>query len=323
MTSAVTGLQLHNLTEDTLEDMIEVMAKARVGDEHNRRLTNDEAMEYTFLDPDFDPAGAWLASLDGKPVGFGSALIMKNRIESGMDDAYLEVDVLPENRLDDVGQILLQKGLEYVRSNGVGKALHRCLAGDDWTRTLLESNSFKEDYRVYTLCRNGRDMIEGVLPPEGFRLERRLFTDLTDEETAAIVEVLNDSFQDHFNFAPELPERFINFRNCSEDPRAITLAMRNEETVGLCLSEESAGFNREKGARVGWVDIVGVRPRYRRLGLGRALLVDGINWILGTGMDKVYLGVLALNEKALDLYLSFGFSKERESIWYSRAVDKC
>lgn len=316
------ALELRNLTKESLDDMIEIMAKARVDDQHSRRLTNDEAMEYTFLDPDFDPKGSWLASLDGNPVGFGSALIMANRIEAGMDDAYLEVDVLPEHRDSDVGQVLLEKGLEYVRSKGVGKVLHRCLADDNWTRTFLESNSFKEDYRVYTLRRDQQEKVEGVELPDGFRLERRPFTDLSDEETVAAVEVLNDSFQDHFNFAPELPERFINFRNYSEDPRAITLAFKGEETVGLCLSEESSGYNQEKGTKVGWVDIIGVRPSYRRMGLGKALLADGVNWVLGTGMEKVYLGVVAVNEKALDLYVSFGFSKERESIWYSLAIDK-
>jgi GNAT superfamily N-acetyltransferase len=318
----VTGLELRHLTEESLDDMIEVLAKARANDPHNRRLTYEEAREYTFLDPDFDPKGSWLASLDGMPIGFCSVLVMGNRIDAGMDDAYLEVDLLPEHRENDAEQTLLEKGLDYIRSRSVGKVLCRSLADDDWTRNFLVSNSFKEDYRVYTLCRSGKKEIEGVYLPEGFRLERRPFGDLTDEETIAVVEVLNDSFQDHMNFAPELPERFINFRDCSEDPRAITLAFKDDETVGLCLSEESAGFNREKGVKAGWVDVVGVRPAYRRIGLGKALLADGVNWILSTGMDKVYLGAYAVNEKALDLYRSFGFSKERESIWYSRVVEK-
>ena len=318
----MTDLELRHLTEESLDDMIEVLAKARANNPHDRRLTRDEAREYTYLDPEFDPKGSWLALLNGKPIGFCSVLIMRNRIDAGMNDAYLDVDIIPEHRRKGAEQMLLEKGLSYIRSRGVGKALSRSLADDRWAQAFLASNSFKEDYRIHTLCRSGRERIEDVDLPEGFRLESKAFANLTDEETMAVLDVLNDSFQDHMNFAPEMPERFINFRNCSEDPKAIAFALKDDVPVGFCLSEESAGFNQEKGTKVGWVDLIGVRPSFRRIGLGKALLADGVNWILSMGMDKVYLGAYAVNEKALDLYRSFGFSKERESIWYSRVVEK-
>lgn len=312
------GLEFRNLTAATLGDMIEVLAKARVDDPYERRLTMDEANEYTFLDPDFDPRGSWFAILDGETVGFGSCLVESNRITAGMDDAYVDIDVIPEHRHEGIEQRLLDRQLDYIRSRGVGKALCRSIAGNDWMRSLLASNSFEELYRVFVLVRRGREEVQRVMVPDGFRLERTFLTDYTDEDIEELVEAFNDSFRDHMNFAPERKERFVNFRDCNKDPRVLTLAMRGGEIVGFCLSEESETFNRERKVKTGWVDILGVRPPYRRKGIGRALLADGIDWILDRGMDTVHLGVFARNEKALGLYLSFGFSKERESIWFRK-----
>lgn len=322
MAGSVTGLEFRHLTESSLEDMIEVLAKARADDPHERRLTHDEAREQTTLDPDFDPKGTWLATLDGEVAGFGLVLVEANRIKAGRDDAYVDIDVVPEHRGKGIEEALLGRCLEYIRFRGVGKALCRSLASDDWKQSLLVGQSFEEVYRVYILERRGREKANLHLLPAGFRLEHKALTECSDDDLSALVEAFNDSFQDHINFAPERLERFINFRDNGEDPRILALALKGTEIAGFCLCDESRTLNQEKGVRTGWVDIIGVRPRHRRQGLGRVLLADGINWIIGRGMDTVYLGVFAENEKALDLYKSYGFSKDRESIWYSRALEE-
>ena len=50
------------------------------------------------------------------------------------------------------------------------------------------------------------------------------------------------------------------------------------------------------------------------------MLIDGIQWIHGRGMDTVYIGVVSENEKALDLYKSLGFVMEHESIWFEQPL---
>ncbi len=302
--------------------MIDVLAKARADDPHRRRLTHDEARSETFLDPDFDPQGTWLATLDGEVAGFGLVLVEANRIKAGKDDAYVDIDVVPEHQGKGVEQKLLEKSFDYLRSRNVGKALSRAPAKDDWRRSLLTTHSFEETYRVYILVRRGRAEVRDVPPPAGFRLERRNLRDCSDDDISKVVDVFNDSFRDHFNFAPERAERFINARDCGNDPLVLTLAVTDDGIAGFCLSEESSTFNEEKGERTGWVDILGVRPKFRRLGLGGALLSDGMRWILDKGMDTIYLGVFAKNEKALGLYRSFGFSNDMESVWYSKDLSR-
>lgn len=303
-----------------METMIEVIARAKVDDPYERRMTLDEAREYTFLDPDFDPEGSWFAYFDGEAVGFGSCLVESNRVEAGMNEGYVDVDVVPEHRGEDIEQTLLDNALTYLRNRKVESALARCVVGNDHLERLLTANSFEEAFRVYILKRTGIEKVREVPIPEDIRLERKVLYDFTDGELEKFVGIFNDAFQDHLNFAPERKERFVNFRDCRDEPRILTLAIRDEDVVGFCLSEESEKFNRERGVSTGWIDIIGVRPPHRRKGIGRALLADGTNWILERGMDTVYLGVFAKNEKALDLYRSFDFVKERESMWFRKAL---
>ena len=307
-------------TENDIGDMVDIIARARANDPHERRMTLDEGREYTLLDPDFDMNGAWFAVVDNEAVGFGSALVEKTRLEAGKDDAWIDVDVVPEHEGKGVEQALLDKALDYLRFRNVGKAMTRSLATDEKKRAFLLSNSFTEAHRIYTLVRRGRDGLGDVPVPSPYKLERWKLPECSDAQLSAATEAFNDSFADHINFAPELPERFINLRDCKEDPHVVTVVLRGDEIAGLALSEYSLEYNKAKGLNVGWVVILGVRPRFRGVGLGKVLLADGIEWVLENGADTVCLGVFAENEKALTLYRSFGFDKEKESIIYTRSL---
>lgn len=312
--------EVRAFSEDRIDDMTQVLARARANDKHDRMMTREEARQYTVLDPDFDPKGAWFATVDDEYVGFGSVIVEKTRIEAGRDDAWVDFDVVPEHEWSGVEQTLLDEALNYLRVRDVGKAMTRSLAVDEKRKAFLTSNSFEEKYRIYTLLRSGRQPVPEVPAPEPYRLERWDLLGCSDEQLIAVTEALNDSFTDHMNFAPERPERILNMRNCKGDPFLITVALKGEEIAGFAWSEYSQEYNKQKDVNVGWVAVIGVRPQHRRLGLGKALLSDSIRWILSKGADTVYLGVFAKNEKALDLYRTFGFEKERESIIYTRPV---
>jgi len=318
--ASVADLEFRNLTEDQLESYIDIVARSRVNHPFERRHTQEEAKASTFKDPDFDPEGSWLAYLNGEAVGFSAVLIEKNRIAAGMNDGYVDIDVVPEHRGKGVEDQLLARAIEHLRSRKMEKARARCYVTDTWRSSLLKPNSFKEEYRVYFLTRRGRSEVGPAEMPEGYRLVRKMFTEFSDEEMVAMVEAFNDSFRDHFDFASEPVERWMNFRDVGGDPIMISLVMEGDLTVGVCMSEESKLLNEERGVRTGWVNVLGVRPQHRRKGLARAMIADSLDWILGRGVDTIHIGVFAKNEKALDLYLSFGFERDVESIWYSRVL---
>ena len=84
----------------------------------------------------------------------------------------------------------------------------------------------------------------------------------------------------------------------------------------MCWSEDSVPYNAEHGVKDGWIDVLAVSRPYRRRGLGKALILDGMDWLLGRGLNVIRLGVDAENRNALGLYTHLGFSVLHENITF-------
>jgi mycothiol synthase len=97
------------------------------------------------------------------------------------------------------------------------------------------------------------------------------------------------------------------------DPALCLLAFRDGEAVGFafCLLERRAGQVE------GWVHDLGVVPSARGVGLGRALLWQGILAMRERGAARVLLGVDAANHRARRLYHRTGF-RTTQTIDYLR-----
>jgi ribosomal protein S18 acetylase RimI-like enzyme len=316
----VSQLEIARLKETDIEDVVDVIRSSRRELPFERAPTEEELKAYTVNYSEFLPEGSWVVRLGGVAVAYAVVLIEANRLSAGLDDAHLEFEVVPEERGKGLERNLIDLASEYIRSRGVAKARTRCIACDQWRIDVLGSQGFSEAYRVFFLVRRTPVQVHDVPAPEGIMLVRRPYKECGDEELTRIVEAFNDSFQDHFSFAPERPEIFITYRDATDDPESFSLAMVGDEIVGVCLSAEDRTYNEENGTKWGWINILGVRPQYRRRGVGRFLLADGMKWILEQGMDTTYIGVHAKNEKALGMYRSAGFEKDRESLWMEKRL---
>ena len=60
----------------------------------------------------------------------------------------------------------------------------------------------------------------------------------------------------------------------------------------------------------GYLQRLAVRPDHRRMGLGRALGLDGLRWLRRKGVAEAVVNTQLGNEPALALYLSLGFRQE-------------
>ena len=94
----VPAFEYVNTTEDRIDDLIEVLVNARADDPHERRLSREEARAFYIHDVDFDPNAAWIVLSEGEPIAFGWAVVEKNSVDAGMDDGFMEVDVVKEFR---------------------------------------------------------------------------------------------------------------------------------------------------------------------------------------------------------------------------------
>jgi ribosomal protein S18 acetylase RimI-like enzyme len=64
-----------------------------------------------------------------------------------------------------------------------------------------------------------------------------------------------------------------------------------------------------RAATAGYVQRLAVAPELQGLGLGHALLVDGLRWLRAHGSRRVYVNTQEDNERALALYVRSGFTQ--------------
>jgi GNAT superfamily N-acetyltransferase len=133
--------------------------------------------------------------------------------------------------------------------------------------------------------------------PEGFRL-----TSLAEEpDWAKVHQVLWRGF-DHGDQPPMNDEEFESRRHMFDTPKArrdlkIAVAAPNGDFVAFC------GMFYESNGHFAYVEPVATDPRYRRLGLGKAAVLEGIRRCAMLGAVYAYVG------NDLVFYKAMGFQK--------------
>jgi mycothiol synthase len=303
-------------TDADIDQIVRVWNQSRRGIPLERDSTVEELRAEIFDDEDYDVDGSWVAEDEGKIVGAGLGIFERRRVESGLSDGFLDVEVVPEYRGRGIEKELMKRALAYLRSRHLERAEHHCSTLTGWRNSLFEEYGFKDVRRFFRMVRKGFDPPKDVTVPSGLRFERKMFKDATERDISLLVATFNDTFSEHFSFSPVSDDRWIRRRDAYEDVGIITFAVRDGRTVGVCFSDESVLYNKEHGSKTGWIWIIGVTKSERGKGIGRALLADSITWLAGRGIDTVYLGLDAENRKALTLYTSLGFEVIHESIYY-------
>jgi mycothiol synthase len=173
-------------------------------------------------------------------------------------------------------------------------------------------------YRVVRYAFRMRRQLDGAVEaavlPRG--LELRSYR---PEDEERVYDATMDSFADHWEFARSSLEDWR--RRQVERPGADTtlwqLAYDGDELAGVCLCRR---YSTEE-PKLGWVDTLGVRPPWRRRGLGRALLLQAFDEFERRGYRAVGLGVDGENTTgAVRLYERVGMHVSRRDDLYERTL---
>jgi RimJ/RimL family protein N-acetyltransferase len=123
---------------------------------------------------------------------------------------------------------------------------------------------------------------------------------------------------DEFDFTPE--QERARIEELAESPRARWLvAELDGELVGeLTIKGVSPRRALAHIATLG----LSVRARFRRRGVGRALMTEALAWAPTAGYKRVELQVYARHTAAIALYESFGFEHEGRRRRYIREGDE-
>ena len=121
-----------------------------------------------------------------------------------------------------------------------------------------------------------------------------------------------------------LPEHYSDyFFECilRELPEAFIIAEINDRKVGYIMCKIEFGFSnfRKLGfVKKGHVVSVAVLPEHRGKGLGKALMLEGINGVMSRKSDEIYLEVRKSNESAIKIYQKLGFQIKSKLRTYYR-----
>jgi mycothiol synthase len=137
--------------------------------------------------------------------------------------------------------------------------------------------------------------------PDGLTL--RAYRGADDREILRLA--LNEAFENDWHFHAVSPSNFTEFyvKQRGHDPALWLLAWDGDELAGFAL----ASPERPGDSELGWIGTLGVRPAWRRRGLGEALLRAAFARLYARGLRRVGLGVDTENETgALRLYERVG-----------------
>lgn len=257
-----------------------------------------------------DPSSVHTVSVEGPDDQLlGAAVIVTDPGE----DALVELAVHPQARRRGIGAALARE----VASRLDGAAVQAWSHGDSpGAAAMAQDEGLQPVRELYSMA---LDVATAAIPeprlPEGVRL--RSFVPGQDEQ--AWLGVNAAAFADH----PE--QGRMSLADLAERERSSWF-----DAAGFLLAvdeqDEVLGFHWTKieptqdGPAEGEVYAVGVSPAAQGSGLGRALTVAGLQYLVGVGMQRIMLYVDADNTPAVRLYTSLGFTRADVDVMYRRGA---
>lgn len=257
------------------------------------------AMAYPAPDPARDLR---VAEVDGHLAGGAVVQLVGSETVLAGDgtEAFCRGHVVPEHRGRGVGSALLRWTLARAAAEP-GARDAWTIAHDPDALPLLEAAGFRLARTGELLALDDPAAVPAPAWPDGVRLD----TSLRGERLVAGLVAACDRAYAHLpRYGGATSSQVARMlAHPDADPALCLLAFQDGEAVGFafCLLERHAGVAE------GWVHDLGVAPPARGVGLGRALLHQGILALRERGAAKVLLGMDAANGRARRLYHQTGF----------------
>ncbi|MBW4517320.1 MAG: GNAT family N-acetyltransferase [Timaviella obliquedivisa GSE-PSE-MK23-08B] len=277
-------------------------------------------------EPGFDPeqdVRLWTDET-GQLVAYAQMWIPRQSEQSITADGFLWFRVHPTVRELGLEPNILAWG--EVRIWEVGRSRHlparlrsSCRDSQSDRILLLQNCGF-----VYERCflRMERSLMEPLLMPQfptGFTLSHSQGR----QDIEARVDLHNQAFSDHWNFYPATIEELIHEEtdeNYRPELELLAIAL-DGSYAAFCCCEINREDNAQRDCQEGWIGVLGTRREFRRQGLGRAMLLAGLQKLRLEGMEVAKLGVDTENVNlALGLYESVGFRRVFANLTYVKEI---
>lgn len=300
-------------------DLEPIVAFLNLVEEYDRVEEGSSVSELReeFAEPSFDTINGLRLYEDehGALVGFAQLYVAEDATEQ---DGFLWFKVHPTHRAHQIEPRMFAWAEEQLRQRGC--VTLRLMAHDKEIerQTVIEQHGFAP-VRYYLRMRRAlsEPIPEPVFPP-GYHVRAG------DHEPHAWAELYNDSFADHYNFHPRDAAFVEHWQRDPDYLSELNLVVTAPDgtLAAFAWCHIHAERNKRSGRLDGTIGVLGTRPAHRRIGLGRALLLTGMQRLRRVGMSTADLGVDAASPTGANtLYESVGFRTTRSHVMFSRAVE--
>ena len=237
------------------------------------------------------------------------------------DGMTLIFSIHPQELSEDLMAEILSWGIARARAlaRRVGERASLFVpirADDRQAAALLERHGCSAE--DWTFLRMERPLAEPIVAPcipNGFTL--RPVSSAQDLAAATVL------YQDVFVAGSSIIRDRLALMRTSDHVQAsdIVAVAPDGSLAAFCLCMAGLLDPRHPAHKDGWIDLVGTRLAYRRLGLGRAILSAGLRQLRSFGADQALLGTTSWNSAAQRLFAAAGFRLLHEIRWYAWAED--
>lgn len=258
---------------------------------------------------------------NGRLVGFGKLWIPKN--DGKPLDSRLYFRVHPEFRASELAEEIIAWGSTTTSEVGRERGQTAKLMGfardfEKYTRDVLQRNGFEVVRFFFKMARPLDEPIPEPQFPQGYTMRH---ANGSDEDIERWVEMFNLSFIDHWNHHPATVEdekHFLTHPNYRREGSLSAIAP-DGTFAAFCFCWIDPEDNTRNNRSDGWISVLGTRRGHRKIGLGKAMLLSGFNYLKSQAVAVAKLGVDAENPTgALRLYESVGFETVMTSVAYRK-----
>jgi mycothiol synthase len=300
--------QLDAATEAAVQRLVE---RAAVHDRHS------PVGEHTWVkvvegDPD---AFAIVARSAGEVTGYAQ---VTRHPAHGSQPARLVTELLvdPAHRGRGIGSALLERVTAEGRAWGARRVDAWAHHADAAAIGLAEAHGMRLGRQLWQMS-----LDLAAAPPERRRVRAPQGVDLATyrpgDDDVALIGLVRSAFPDHpENGAFDESDLVTRQRMTWYDPGAVLLARDSStgEPLGIHWGKLDDPGDRAE------VHLLGIAPAAQGSGLGRWLLLEGLEWMRRRGARLAYLYVEADNEPAVALYRQAGFRHEHLDTCYELDV---
>lgn len=260
-------------------------------------------------DPAFRPHDGWWSLAEwaamcrllvhgAEPIG----VVALNVVADG-DASEVRLALLPAYRSSAAGERLLQAARVLTQTTGLHTLRLYLPAAATWATRPAAAHGFHPIRAFHAMLRPAGAEAPSVPEIAGIRIRP-----IRPGEEARVLAAINQAWQGTYNFHPISRERFLLELHNQRDGFLVAVDATDETRIaGTVHARFDPGAYNPDGPPYAWIANLTTGLDWRGRGLGRALLLRGLEYLRRRGARSIALGVDGGNPVPVRLYHATGF----------------